>query len=164
MVLIFTKWHLNRSINISLCFVSEWRSFLRARHHRLWSRRNQAGTWSPSSHTHTHTHVRVCTHTYTHRVWGRGHLALYSIAALWPNSPPTRSGARLLSVLRSCLFFIAWGSSGMQERTMCFDVTFSFGGFPGGSAGKASACNAGDLGSIPGLGRPPGEGKGYPLP
>ena len=36
-------------------------------------------------------------------------------------------------------------------------------GFPGGSAGKVSACNAGDLGSIPGLGRPPGEGKGYPL-
>ena len=36
-------------------------------------------------------------------------------------------------------------------------------GFPGGSAGKESACNAGDLGSIPGLGRSPGEGKGYPL-
>ena len=33
--------------------------------------------------------------------------------------------------------------------------------FPGGSAGKESACNAGDLGSIPGLGRSPGEGKGY---
>ena len=51
-----------------------------------------------------------------------------------------------------------------------------FEGFPGGSdsrfesvywicgsAGKESACNAGDLGSIPGLGRSPGEGKGYPL-
>ena len=36
-------------------------------------------------------------------------------------------------------------------------------GFPGGSAGKESACNAGDLGSIPGLGRSPGEGKGCPL-
>ena len=36
-------------------------------------------------------------------------------------------------------------------------------GFPGGSAGKESTCNAGDLGSIPGLGRFPGEGKGYPL-
>ena len=36
-------------------------------------------------------------------------------------------------------------------------------GFPCGSAGKESACNAGDLGSIPGLGRSPGEGKGYPL-
>ena len=35
--------------------------------------------------------------------------------------------------------------------------------FPCGSAGKESACNAGNLGSIPGLGRFPGEGKGYPL-
>jgi len=32
-----------------------------------------------------------------------------------------------------------------------------------GSAGKESACNVGDLGSIPGLGRSPGEGKGHPL-
>ena len=36
-------------------------------------------------------------------------------------------------------------------------------GFPGGSAGKESACNVGDLGSIPELGRSPGEGKSYPL-
>ena len=36
-------------------------------------------------------------------------------------------------------------------------------GFPYGSAGKESACNARDLGSIPGLGRSPGEGKGCPL-
>ena len=36
-------------------------------------------------------------------------------------------------------------------------------GFPDGSAGKESACNVGDLGSIPGLGRSPGEEKGYPL-
>ena len=36
-------------------------------------------------------------------------------------------------------------------------------GFPGGSAGEESACNAGDLGSIPGLGRSPGEGNSYPL-
>ena len=35
--------------------------------------------------------------------------------------------------------------------------------FPCGSADKESACNSGDLGSIPGLGRAPGEGKGYPL-
>ena len=37
------------------------------------------------------------------------------------------------------------------------------GSFPGGSDGKASAYNAGDLGSIPGLGRSPGEGNGNPL-
>ena len=36
-------------------------------------------------------------------------------------------------------------------------------GFPGGSEGKATACNAGDLGSIPGWGRSPGEGYGNPL-
>ena len=36
-------------------------------------------------------------------------------------------------------------------------------GFPGGSEVKASACNVGDLGSIPRLGRSPGKGKGYPL-
>ena len=36
-------------------------------------------------------------------------------------------------------------------------------GFSCGSAGKESACSAGDLGLIPGLGRSPGEGKGFPL-
>ena len=35
--------------------------------------------------------------------------------------------------------------------------------FPGGSDGKASVYNVGDLGSIPGLGRSPGEGNSYPL-
>ena len=34
-------------------------------------------------------------------------------------------------------------------------------GFPGGSAGKESACNVGDLGLIPGVERSPGKGKGY---
>ena len=37
------------------------------------------------------------------------------------------------------------------------------GGFPGGSEVKESACSAGDLGSIPGLGKSPGEGNGNPL-
>ena len=36
-------------------------------------------------------------------------------------------------------------------------------GFPHSSVGKESTCNAGDLGLIPGLGRSPGEGIGYPL-
>ena len=36
-------------------------------------------------------------------------------------------------------------------------------GFPCGSSGKELACSSGDLGSIPRLGRSPGEGKGYPL-
>ena len=36
-------------------------------------------------------------------------------------------------------------------------------GFPGGTAGKDSACYVGDLGSVPGLERSPGEENGYPL-
>ena len=52
-------------------------------------------------------------------------------------------------------------------RKMCWRrdglPTPVFLGFPGGSADKESACNAGDLGSTPGLGRSHGEGKGYPL-
>ena len=36
-------------------------------------------------------------------------------------------------------------------------------GFPGGSDGKESACNAGNPGSVPGLGRSPGEENGYPF-
>ena len=48
------------------------------------------------------------------------------------------------------------------------EVTFGSNGycklnFPGGSDGKETACNTGDLGSIPGLGRSPGEGHGNPL-
>ena len=49
-----------------------------------------------------------------------------------------------------------------------FRVSFAFpyclySGFPGGSDGKASTCNAGDLSSIPGLGTSPGEGNGSRL-
>ena len=45
------------------------------------------------------------------------------------------------------------------ELEICYDLK----GFPCGSAGKESACNAGDVGLVSGLGRSPGEGKGYPL-
>ena len=41
--------------------------------------------------------------------------------------------------------------------------TLVFLGFPCGFPGKESSCYVGDIGSIPGLGRSPGEGKGYPL-
>ena len=46
---------------------------------------------------------------------------------------------------------------------LIFKVHFGYTCFPCGSAGKESSCNVGDLGSIRGLGRSPGEGKGYPL-
>ena len=45
----------------------------------------------------------------------------------------------------------------------CFHFVWGFVGFPCGSAGKQSACNARDLCLIPELGRSPGKGKGYPL-
>ena len=53
----------------------------------------------------------------------------------------------------------------MYEKSVYYNlqVVIEVLGFPGGSAGKESACNAGDLGSIPGLGRSLGEQNGYPL-
>ena len=48
-------------------------------------------------------------------------------------------------------------TSGTKINSKCIK------GFPGGSAGKESTCNAGDLGSISELGRSSGERKGYPL-
>ena len=55
--------------------------------------------------------------------------------------------------------FLGWEDPLERDRP----PTPVFLGFPCGSAGKESACNAGDLGLIPGLGRSHGEGKGYPL-
>ena len=50
---------------------------------------------------------------------------------------------------------------GQEKRDLPINLTSK--GFPCGSAGKESACNVGGLGSIPGLGRSPGEGNGNPL-
>ena len=55
---------------------------------------------------------------------------------------------------------ITFPTKSHRVKAMVFPVVMSF---PCGSAGKESACNEGDLGSIPGLGRSPREGKGYPL-
>ena len=80
----------------------------------------------------------------------------------------------------SCILGFPCGSTGNRIRQQCERPGFNpwFGkilsrrarlpiavllGFPCGSAGKESACNVGDLGSIPGLGGSPGKGKGYPL-
>ena len=54
----------------------------------------------------------------------------------------------------------AWSERSSGEERLPTPV---FLGSPGGSAGKESAHSAGDLGSNPGLGRCPGEGKGYPF-
>ena len=52
---------------------------------------------------------------------------------------------------------------GKRVKSIVFFFFFFLNGFHGNSAGKESICNAGDLASIPGLGRIPGEGNGYPL-
>ena len=59
---------------------------------------------------------------------------------------------------------LKWGRKGdfaplREDLAMSKDIL----GFPGGSNGKESACSAVDPGSIPGSGRSPGEGHGYPL-
>ena len=58
--------------------------------------------------------------------------------------------------------------SKLKKFTLTHNLLFMyyycyFGGFPGGSDSKESACNAGDPGMIPGLGRSPGEGNGNTL-
>jgi len=60
-------------------------------------------------------------------------------------------------LLRDCL--LGYSSQFDTDNTLLFCIM----GFPCGSAVKESACNVGDLASISGLGRSPGERKGYPL-
>ena len=69
-------------------------------------------------------------------------------------------GKKLPAMQETLVQFLGWEDPLEKDRL----PTPVFLGFPGGSAGKESACNVGDLGSIPGLGRSPGEGKSYPLP
>ena len=64
--------------------------------------------------------------------------------------------------------FLVWGEGGAQGSgprggLVCLPAPLVVLGVPAGSAGKASACNAGDLGLIPGSGRSPGEADGNPL-
>ena len=87
---------------------------------------------------------------------------------------PPNSGVSMctcLNIWTKCRFFIKYKCLHMcmcthrliihtHTKDTCFAILQ---GFPDSSAGKESACNAGDLGLIPGLGRFPGEGKGYPL-
>ena len=72
------------------------------------------------------------------------------IAQLVKNTP---------AMQKTLVGFLGWEDSWRRDRL----PTPVFLDFPCGSAGKESTCNAGDLGLIPGLGRSPGEGKGYPL-
>ena len=61
--------------------------------------------------------------------------------------------------------FLRCGEGGAFHESVLRELASPLGkrGFPGGSEGKESACNAGDPGSVPGLGRSPGEGSAHPL-
>ena len=61
------------------------------------------------------------------------------------------------------IYYLLTLNSVIQETIEYLQYTQVAKGFPGGSDDKEFACNAGDLGSIPGLGRSPGEGHGNPL-
>ena len=67
--------------------------------------------------------------------------------------PPSACVIVTCSCVEFCLFVFVF--SNFSELILLI--------FPDGSDGKESACNAGDLGSIPRSGRSPGEGNGYPL-
>ena len=65
-------------------------------------------------------------------------------------------------MLETLVSFLGWENL-LEKGWIDYPLQSVFLGFPCGSAGKQSACSVGDLGSIPGLGRSSGEGKGYHL-
>ena len=86
----------------------------------------------------------------------------------WMMVTPSEINRKLRTVLGERREFQACGAIGRTPRrrptrqlhTQGWGPDARIYGFPGGSEGKASACNVGDLGSIPGSGRSPGEGNG----
>ena len=98
---------------------------------------------------------------------------LHAGSSALPESASICPGTELPEVRRSTRPFLAHVPSESPSHPphpvtpfVTFGTICNLGGrqhFPGGSAGKESASSAGDLGSVPGLGRSPGEGKGYPV-
>ena len=72
-----------------------------------------------------------------------------------------QSNHNVLFVLNECSIYQSSKTISEEGSYTIQDIYIM--GFPGGSDGKLSACNAGDPGSIPGSGRSPGEGNSYPL-
>ena len=85
-------------------------------------------------------------------------------------SPRVRENLALIADSLENMDYLAPGVSSKVPVPVLFTVLFAICyvfaqvlGFPGGSNGKESPYNAGDLGSIPGLGRSPGKGNGCPV-
>ena len=71
-----------------------------------------------------------------------------------------------MNLIHACVYTYIQTHTQLFDKMQCLvfsTVPHLYLGYPESSVGKESACNAGDLGSILGLGRSPGEGKGYPL-
>ena len=79
----------------------------------------------------------------------------------FPDSPVGKKKKKKIHLQCRRLQFDLWVQKILWRRNRLPTPVFL--GFPCGSAGKESTGNVGDLGSIPGLGRSPGKGKGYPL-
>ena len=79
------------------------------------------------------------------------------------SNTPKSCGLHHSGTLKEDKFYVSDQSENRAKIEKVPSVEYIFMGFPCGSAGKESTCNAGDLGLIPGLGRSPREGKGYPL-
>jgi len=75
-----------------------------------------------------------------------------------------RQGRRNTGKMKMQTHLLLWLLSPLESLCQLYRKRlYKYWVFPGGSAGKESACNVGDLGSILELVRSPGEGKGYPL-
>ena len=108
---------------------------------------------SPKKETATHSSVLAWRILWTEKTGGLQSLGSQRVGYNWSDL--------------ACMHGIYKGEKKrkiIKESWKCFHELNSFRpGFPGGSEFKASACNAGDLGSIPELEGYPGEGNGYPL-
>ena len=104
----------------------------------------------------------TCTHTHPHLYFLFLLLLFYFLSAplyMSDLSSPTRDRTYTPSIGR---WILITGPPRKSLLLVSLTVEQKM-GFPGSSAGEESACNEGDLGLIPGLGRSPAEGKGYPL-
>ena len=81
----------------------------------------------------------------------------------WRSKEPSLHVNFLLSQSRKTIFPELSNRLSLSVHRQSWAMYPYLRGFSGGSAGKESTCNERDLSSIPGLGRPPGEGTGYPL-
>ena len=111
-----------------------------------------------SVYIHTLTHIRklcVCIymHTQAHTVYIHTHTYTHEYIHTHAHTMYICTYTRTAKTCKHTLY----------THISIHKYIHNSGDFPGGSDGKESACNKGDLGSIPGLGRSPGEGSGCPL-